>query len=217
MRIIKEKRKTITLKVDKNWEVILKTPEFVWKDFINNFLEKHKDWILKQKNKIFENKINFKIWEKFLLFWEYFKLIFDEEKKFYFDWKYFYSCFSDEEKLKKEFIKFYKKEAKKYISERILEFCNILQIDFNFLKITSASKKWWSCSSKKNINFSYKLILAPKKSIDYVIIHELSHLNEMNHWQNFWNLVEKYSNILWLWDYKENQKWLKENNLITNF
>lgn len=217
MRIIKEKRKTLSLKIDKTWEIILKVPNFVSEKTINHFLEKHKSWILEKQNLIKNNLQKFQIWEKFLFFWEYFELIFDEKKKFYFDWKYFYSYFKDEENLKKEFIKFYKLQAKKYISKRILEFCKILNLDFNILKITSASTRWGSCTSKKNINFSYKLILAPKSSVDYVIVHELAHLKEMNHSKNFWDLVEKYSQILWIWSYKENRIWLKKNNLVTSF
>ena len=97
------------------------------------------------------------------------------------------------EDIKKELIKFYKKEAKKYISERILEICRKLKIDFNFLKITSARSRRGSCNSKKNISFSFRLILAPKNSIDYVIVHELAHLSEMNHSKAFWDLVQDYS------------------------
>jgi len=112
-------------------------------------------------------------------------LIFDSEK--------FFTNTKNSEILKELFIKFYKKEAKKYISKKIYEICEILNLSFNKLKITSASSRWGSCNSKKNINFSFRLIMAPKNSIDYVIIHELAHLTEMNHSKDFWNLVEKYS------------------------
>lgn len=65
---------------------------------------------------------------------------------------------------------------------------------------------WGSCSAKKNINLSTRLLFAPDDVIDYVIIHELAHLVEMNHSPRFWKLVERA-----MPDYEEKEKWLKEH------
>lgn len=217
MRIIKQKRKTLSLKIDKNGDVTLKVPNFVSDKVVNEFLYKHKSWILEKQKLQKENIIDFSIWKKFLFFWEYFELKSSSDKKFYFDNKYFYTFLNDKEEIKKEFIKFYKTQAKIYISKKIVEFCLKLNIDFNNLKITSAKSRWWSCNSKKNISFSFRLILAPKNSIDYVIIHELAHLIEMNHSKKFWDLVDNYCRQVGIWDFKKCQEWLKQNSLKTNF
>lgn len=217
VKIIKQKRKTLSLKVDNDWQVIVKVPNYASKKNILDFLEKYKDWILEKQELVSKNTQKFEIWEKFLFFWEYFELKFDEKKKFFFDEKYFYTNFKNPEEIKKKFIKFYKKEAKKYIVDKTIEFSKILWLEFKEIKINSAKTRWWSCNSKKNINFSFRLILAPKLSIDYVIIHELAHLKEMNHSRQFWNLVDNYCRQIWIWDYKKEQKWLKENYLKTNF
>lgn len=217
VKIIKQKRKTLSLKVDNDWEVIVKVPNYASKKNILDFLEKYKDWILEKQELVSKNTQKFEVWEKFLFFWEYFELKFDEKKKFFFDEKYFYTNLENSEEIKKNFIKFYKKEAKKYIVDKTIEFSKILWLEFKEIKINSAKTRWWSCNSKKNINFSFRLILAPKLSIDYVIIHELAHLKEMNHSRQFWNLVDNYCRQIWIWDYKKEQKWLKENYLKTNF
>lgn len=217
VKIIKQKRKTLSLKVDNDWQVIVKVPNYASKKNILDFLEKYKDWILEKQELVSKNTQKFEIWEKFLFFWEYFELKFDEKKKFFFDEKYFYTNFKNSEEIKKKFIKFYKKEAKKYIVDKTIEFSKILWLEFKEIKINSAKTRWWSCNSKKNINFSFRLILAPKLSIDYVIIHELAHLKEMNHSRQFWSLVDNYCRQIWIWDYKKEQKWLKENYLKTNF
>lgn len=65
---------------------------------------------------------------------------------------------------------------------------------------------WGSCSAKSNINLSTRLLFAPGDVIDYVIIHELAHLIEMNHSPRFWKLVAKA-----MPDYEEKEKWLKEH------
>ncbi len=60
---------------------------------------------------------------------------------------------------------------------------------YNSVKITSAKTRWGSCTSKQHLNFSYRLIMTPRDCIDYVIIHELCHLRQMNHSTKFWKEV----------------------------
>ena len=74
------------------------------------------------------------------------------------------------------------------------------------MKITSAKTRWGSCTSKRNLNFTYRLILAPQKVIDYVIVHELCHLRQMNHSKKFWDEVATI-----MPDYKVQEHWLKEH------
>ena len=221
MKIIREKRKTLSIRIWKWWELLVKVPKKVSQKIILDFLEKHKTWISEKQNLFEENSQKFEIWEKFLFFWEEFDLCELEAKNdknvLIFDSKKFFTNTKNPEILRELFIKFYKKEAKKYISKKISEICELLNLSFNKLKITSASSRWGSCNSKKNISFSFRLILAPKKSIDYVIIHELAHLSEMNHSKAFWDLVQDYSDQIGIWSYKENKKWLMQNNLKTNF
>jgi len=71
---------------------------------------------------------------------------------------------------------------------------------------------WGSCSTKGNINLSTRLLFAPEKVIDYVIIHELSHLLEMNHSSRFWKIVHDI-----MPDYKEQEQWLKKNGTKCDF
>lgn len=221
MKIIREKRKTLSIRIWKWWELLVKVPKKVSQKIILDFLEKHKTWISEKQNLFEENSQKFEIWEKFLFFWEEFDLCELEAKNdknvLIFDSKKFFTNTKNPEILRELFIKFYKKEAKKYISKKISEICELLNLSFNKLKITSASSRWGSCNSKKNISFSFRLILAPKNSIDYVIVHELAHLSEMNHSKAFWDLVQNYSDQIGIWSYKENKKWLMQNHLKTNF
>ena len=71
---------------------------------------------------------------------------------------------------------------------------------------------WGSCSSKSNLNFSTRLLFAPEDVQDYVIIHELAHLTEMNHSDKFWKLVEQA-----MPNYAEKENWLKKNSSICRF
>ena len=99
-----------------------------------------------------------------------------------------------------------KNKAKTYIPKRVDEIARKFWKTYNRIKITSASTRWGSCTSKKNLNFSYRLMACPKHVIDYVIIHELAHLKEMNHSYKFWKHVSEMKP-----DYKNDELWLKAN------
>lgn len=100
----------------------------------------------------------------------------------------------------------YKSQAREYIPSRVKELAQKFALEYNSVKITGARSRWGSCTSKKNLNFSYRLILTPRDVIDYVIIHELAHTIHMNHSKEFWSLVQTM-----MPDYKEHEKYLKEN------
>ena len=73
------------------------------------------------------------------------------------------------------------------------------------VRINGAKTRWGSCSGKKSINFSWRLIMASDDVIDYVVVHELAHLLELNHSARFWAVVEKI-----LPDCRERRKQLRE-------
>lgn len=83
---------------------------------------------------------------------------------------------------------------------------------YNKVTLRYNLSNWGSCSAKRNINLSTCLLFAPLDVIDYVIIHELAHLIEMNHSPRFWALVESV-----MPDYKDKVSWLKNNWASCNF
>jgi len=165
---------------DKHGVLQVRAPKFMLSSQIQSFLKKNNSWIEKHYAKIRERS---------------------ENKKYYLFGKEL-TQFSP--KGRDEAAIFYKKEAKNYIISR----CNELAEQYGFthegIRITSATTRWGSCSSKKTLNFSYRLIMSPPECIDYVIIHELCHLRQMNHSAKFWKEV---SDIMP--DYKKYEKHLK--------
>ena len=90
------------------------------------------------------------------------------------------------------------------IRERLDYFAPRLGVTFGRVTIRDQKSRWGSCSSKNNLNFNWKLIMAPPEALDYVVIHELCHLIEFNHSPRFWRLVEAQ-----MPDYEVWRKWLK--------
>ena len=80
-----------------------------------------------------------------------------------------------------------KKTLKKYVNSLAIKH----KLLFNDIRIKDTKTRWGSCSSKKNINLNWKLILTNDVCMEYVVVHELAHLKQMNHSELFWNEVEK--------------------------
>ncbi len=103
-------------------------------------------------------------------------------------------------------------KAKRIIPQKVRHFAQIMGVTYGRITIRMQKSRWGSCSSKKNLNFNCLLMRTPDEIIDYVVVHELCHLKEMNHSPAFWAEVEKI-----IPDYKERRKWLKDhgNEIMT--
>lgn len=91
----------------------------------------------------------------------------------------------------------YKEEARIMCENKCKLWSDIMWLKYNNISIKMPKTKWWSCSSKKNLNFNYKILFLTEEEKNYLIVHELAHLKHMNHSKDFWNLVCKT-----LWDEK---------------
>lgn len=115
--------------------------------------------------------------------------------------------------LKKLISRLFAKKYKPMVEERV-DFWNdrFFKEDIGSIRLKYNSSNWGSCSLKRNLNFSTRLLLAPERVRDYVIVHELAHLKEMNHSKKFWTWVEKA-----MPDFKTQEEWLKENGGMCDF
>lgn len=115
------------------------------------------------------------------------------------------------EKITFEQIKELADQAVEYIPKRVKYYAEKENFVYNKITIKNLVSRWGSCSTKGNLNFNCLLMLTPDYVIDYVVVHELCHLREMNHSEKFWAEVEKI-----MPDYQRAELWLKQNggNLI---
>lgn len=105
--------------------------------------------------------------------------------------------------LTAEEIKLLKKEAHIYLKEKTKYYADIMGLKYGRITITGAKTRFGSCSSNGNISYSYRLMLCPAPAREYVVVHELAHLVEMNHSKRFYAIIEKI-----LPDYKERKRML---------
>ena len=97
-------------------------------------------------------------------------------------------------------------KALSVIPDKVKYYAEIMGVTYGRITIRNQKTRWGSCSSKGNLNFNCLLMLMPDKVLDYVVVHELCHLKQMNHSKKFWKEVERY-----MPDYKNYKKWLNEN------
>jgi predicted metal-dependent hydrolase len=84
-------------------------------------------------------------------------------------------------------------------------------VNVSKVKLSSAKKSWGSCSSLGNINLNWRLVKAPMQVVDYVVVHELAHLKQMNHSPKFWYEVQKI-----IPDYQKCRQWLRKYEFLLN-
>jgi len=101
----------------------------------------------------------------------------------------------------------YKQTALDYITQRVNHYCQITGLTYQSIRVNEARTRWGSCGYKNTLNFTWRLIMAPPRVVDYVVIHELMHLKQKNHSYKFW--AEVYQMVP---DYKQDERWLKNNS-----
>ena len=107
------------------------------------------------------------------------------------------------------FVAWYKNEAKKYIVQRVTYWAGLYHLNYKSIRISSAEKRWGSCSSKGGLSFNWRLVMAPPSAIDYVVVHELAHLKHLNHARVYWEWVETMCP-----DYKNEKMWMGNNGRV---
>ena len=100
----------------------------------------------------------------------------------------------------------FRNQAKAEFGRQIENLKQKYAFNFNRIVIKDTVSRWGSCSSKGNLNFNWRLIMAPAPVLNYIAIHETAHLEELNHSKRFWNLVAQRCP-----NYQTYQEWLKKN------
>jgi hypothetical protein len=217
--LVRSRRRTISIIIENDARIIVRAPNNAPMSDILDFVRSKKTWIINKQTEIREslkkNKTKlFLTGEKFLYKGNEYPLQFQPnlDFAFKFDGEKFVASIEIKDNIKQIFEKWYKLVAKSYLGNRTEELSEQTGLKISTVKINSAKRRWGSCSGKKTINYTWRLILTPEFVIDYIIIHELAHTVEMNHSPNFWNIVSKHCP-----DYRKAEKWLKNNSNSVHF
>ena len=228
VNVVYRKRKNISIRIIPKNTIEIISPRSVSISFLKKVLEEKSSWIMKTLDKFEHIDESFKDrkyvdGEIFYYLGKEYELKIIEDKNIQNNKKnYCYIYIKDEsliittnnneiEYIKNELKKWYKIESEKIVITRLevlkKEKPMMNSLSPNLIKIKEQKKRWGSCTSSKTIYINSRISMLKVDVIDYILVHEFSHLVHMNHSKDFYNLVEEI-----LPNFKESEKWLKENS-----
>jgi predicted metal-dependent hydrolase len=207
-------RKTIALVVNNEAELVVKAPLSTSVVFIEELIEKKNNWIsdkqsiVKERNKLYLKR-SFQKGESFMYLGNNHQLQFSDDVKEIIKDNRMILIPSNISDVKGEMIKWYKNQAYIIITERLKYIENITGLTAKSIRISDAKKRWGSCGISGSLNFSWHLVMCPVRVIDYVIAHEISHVEYRDHSKDFWIRVKTI-----IPDYEVQKKWLDDNQRL---
>jgi len=194
---VRKNMKRIIMRVEQKNEILVSSAK-VSKKRLVEFIQENRTWIVDQHINV---KVDFEPGDFFYYLNEPYSVQ-HHKKAFCIKEK---EVFIDPLRAKYQSDLFYKKSAKRYLPNRV-EFWRLkMNLEFNSLSFRLAKKRWGSCNSKRNISLNPYMMKLSYEMIDYIIIHELSHLVHMNHSQAFYNHV-----AIFMPHYKKVEKEIKQ-------
>ena len=207
-------RRTLGLVIDRDKTIYVNAPNGVKKEKINKFIDKKKSWIYhklnnKQKFRDLSEK-EFVSGSSILYMGRNYNLDVNtyKHKGIKFNGKFLLST-KEKNNVNHLFKEWFIQKANEKIIFLVEENAKKLGVKYNLSGIKELKYRWGSCTPKNNLYFNWRLIKAPLSVINYVIMHELTHLIEPNHTKRFWSIIKSQQP-----NYEKAKYWLKENGQI---
>jgi predicted metal-dependent hydrolase len=204
--LIRAKRRTAAIYIRPNGTVEVRAPLKMSKTEIDRFVDSKEKWI-KEKLLLVQERTDKRTafcldyGDSVLMRGREYPIVAKAGNHVGFDEERFYMPPGlDARQIKAACVQIYKLVAKQHLTNRTLDFAEIMGVMPSNVKINSAKTRWGSCSAEKSINYAWRLVMAEDDVIDYVVVHELSHITEMNHSARFWAIVAK---VLPDYDYRQ--------------
>ncbi len=160
VRLIRSGRKTMSLEISRDGEIIVRAPWLMPEQDVRRFLQEKEDWI---GSKLLAQKQR------------------REERE--------QAMQDGQDRLSREEIQDLARQALEVLPARTAYFARLLGVSYGRITIRNQKSRWGSCSAKGNLNYNCLLMLTPPEIQDYVVVHELCHRLEMNHSPRFWDHV----------------------------
>ena len=200
VHIVNPKLKHIYLSFDEAGNLVIKSPKVSQKQ-IEQLLLKKASWITSTRKKLNERKgkhLNFsQACELYFLGQAHTLTLMPYERKRTkltfdgHDFCLYYSVY-DEKVFQKKIDNFYKEEAQNYLPSHVEKWSQAMGLSYQHITFRKTKRQWGSCSSSNKLSFNTMMMKLPLDVIQYIIIHEIAHIQHKHHQKTFWKLVEHY-------------------------
>lgn len=208
LKIIKSARaRKLTLRIDtKERMAVLTLPRYCAQKKAVEFVTHHQEWIKSSLAQIPAAK-SFQNGDKISLFGQEVTISHEPSRRLGAKLENTKLIVSGEKEFINRRVKDYiKKKAAEEFGKRARRYAKKLGVKIHGITIKDTKSRWGSCSTLNNLNFSWRVALAPNYVIDYLMAHEVSHLVHHDHSPNFWQTVKSLNA-----DYEKGEKWLKDH------
>lgn len=214
-KIIRSRRRTVGLQVTHDAHLIVRVPQKMPLGTIQEVVRKKLPWILRKQRFARENYLP--AVPKAFITGEKFLYLGDEYGLSVIPGNYGPLVFNEKGFLLREgcvplakwlFRDWYREQAAELLTARVRYYTGVTGARYSRIGISNARGRWGSCSSRGVLNFSWRLMMAPREVVDYVVIHEVVHLDELNHSKRFWQKVRTL-----MPDFLRAKRWLELHHL----
>lgn len=213
-RLIFSSRKTLSLEIRPDASVWVRAPQKIPDRILREFVESRRDWILRKQDQVRERgQANGAgpVFAEGGLFWflgRRYPLRVAEKNLSGIVWneEAFFMAPGFLAQAGRLFEIWYRNRARRILRERVHAFASPAQLPYRSIKITGAKTRWGSCGPDGTLNFSWRLVMAPRETVDYVVAHELAHLTVRDHSPRFWRRVSELFP-----QYRPSRLWLRQN------
>jgi predicted metal-dependent hydrolase len=216
-RIIRSQRKSFGLEITPDGQLIVRAPKSASDAQIQAVIAQKAAWIAKARARLAAQypDLTPKTFSPSETFWylgeQYPLRLVDRQRPLLDLDGAFHLARHAHSQAKQVFIAWYREETRHITQELIADYAKRFNLKVNGVRITSARTRWGSCSGKGNLNFTYRLCMAPLEVIEYVVVHELAHLKVPNHSRAFWaEVANMYPS------YQKQRAWLKQHGYRLN-
>ncbi|MFU8826367.1 MAG: M48 family metallopeptidase [Brevefilum sp.] len=211
-QIIRSKRKSFGLELKTDGRLIVRAPRAATRAQIEAVVAQKAGWIEKTRARLASQSAQhppktFSPGEKFWYLGQQYPLRLTDRQRPLLDLNGAF-CLSRQahSQAKAVFIAWYREETRQITRSLIQTYTQQYGFKVNQVRVTSARTRWGSCSGKGNLNFTYRLCMAPLNVVEYVVVHELVHLKVPNHSRVFWAEVARVNPT-----YQTSRAWLKQH------
>ncbi len=205
--LVRTKRRTIAIVIDRTGKCSVRAPSQATLDDIEGFVNAKTDWIIKKQQQcVMQEKGEMPLISDGIqlpILGSNYTLRLSGVKQVQVVGKELFCPYEEAQKKLEQWLRvqvFY------VLQQRVAYYAKLMNVSYAGIKLSSAAARWGSCSSKGNLNFTWRLVFCTLTALDYVVVHELSHINNMNHGKKFWQLVDTV-----MPDYKQRQQYLQQH------